>query len=145
MSEPKPIGRHQHKRHQARCLAVQALYQWQLHQRPVEALLETVKINSEYPYSQTYLTTLVRGSIERQQEIDAILQPAMSRPLEKCNPVEVAALRLAVYELLDCPQIPAVVVLNEAVEITKSFGASDGYKYVNAVLDKLLSKLRPDG
>lgn len=139
----KSSTRAPNRRHQARCLAVQALYQWQLHARPVAELLQTVDECSEHPYSKSYLQQVLQGCVERVNELDQALQPVLDRPLSQLNPVECAILRLAVYEWLACPQVPAKVVLNEAVELAKEFGATDAYKYVNGVLDKLRPKLRP--
>jgi transcription antitermination protein NusB len=126
-------------------LAVQALYQAQIHAQSVQELQENVAAHSEHAYSKTYLISLLGGCLSRQKEIDQLLQQVLDRPVTELNPVEYAVLRIAVFEWLASVDIPAKVILNEAVELAKEFGAVDGYKYVNGVLDKLLPKLRPHG
>ena len=75
-------------------------------------------------------------------EIDQLLSPKLSRTLDEVDPVERAILRIAVYELLKHPEIPYRVVINEAIEQAKTFGAEDGHKFVNGVLDKVSADVR---
>ena len=85
---------------------------------------------------------MVDGTIKYQNEIDEELTQVIDRDLAKIDPVEVSVLRLAVFEFMHLPEIPYRVVLNEAVELAKSFGGEQGHKYVNGVLDKMGARLR---
>lgn len=145
MSSTSDYNPQLNKRHQARRLAVQALYHAQMHAQSSKELQDTVATHSEHAYSKTHLSKLLDGCIARQAEIDELLSKGLDRPLADLNPVEYAVLRIAVFEWLACADIPAKVVLDEAVLLAKEFGATDGYKYVNGVLDGLLPNLRPHG
>ena len=90
----------------------------------------------------SYFQDLLRGVPTHLNELDAALSPCLDRALASVDPVERATLRLAAYELAHHPEIPYRVVINEAVELAKVFGAEEGHKYVNGVLDKLAKKLR---
>ena len=81
--------------------------------------------------------------IKESDALSADLQPCLDRPIEQLSPVERAVLLVAAFEFKHHVDIPYRVVINEAVELTKTFGGSDGYKYVNGVLDKLAVQLRP--
>lgn len=131
-------------RTQARRAAVQALYQSLVNdQRPEPSALEFV--TSEYAdrIDKHYFNDLVAGVLNQMTTIDQALSLAIDRELTAIDPVEASVLRLAVYEFLARPEVPYRVVLNEAVELAKSFGGEQGHKYVNGVLDKVGSKLRP--
>jgi N utilization substance protein B len=131
------------QRHRARELAIQALYQWDMTGDSATAVLEQfmAEQNTE-DANLSYFQKLVQGVVEHQAELDQAILPALDRELTELNTVELAALRLAVYEFVHCPDVPFKVVINEAVELTKAFGAQDGFKYVNGVLDKLAPALR---
>ena len=132
------------RRHRARAFALQAIYQWHVtHEVPnniVTHFLEehAEKINAERHMDVDYFQSLVVGTIENIDSIDARMTPFLDRPLAQLNPVELAVLRLAIHELIKHPEVPQNVVLNEAIELTKEFGATDGYKFVNAVLNALI-------
>ena len=89
-----------------------------------------------------HLDTLLHGVIREADSLSADLTPCLDRPIEQLSPVERAVLLVAVYELKHHVDIPYRVVINEAVELAKTFGGADGYKYVNGVLDKLAAQLR---
>ena len=131
-------------RHQARHSAVQALYQWDLtEQEPGD--IEAHFIN-EFDLTGTdldYFDLLIREVPLYHQELDANLTPFLDRDIEQIDPVEKAILRLAAYELEYQRSIPCKAILNEAVELSKTFGAEHGYRFVNGVLDKLAQQLRP--
>ena len=74
--------------------------------------------------------------------IDAVLVPVLDRDLDALMPVELAVLRLSIYELMFCLDVPYKVVINEALELSKAFGSQDGYKYINGVLHNLAPTLR---
>ena len=90
-----------------------------------------------------FFEEMLRGVLLNSAELDAILAPALDRKINELNNVERAALRAATRELSTREDIPYPVVINEYVELTKLFGAEDGHKFVNGVLDKLATSLRP--
>ncbi len=134
----------QKMRHNARRVAMQALYQWQ-HTTPsskelIQQFLEDQPSNS---LDLSYFEALVRGTIKHADEIDADIKPLLDRDIKRLNPVELAILRVSTYELIHQLDVPYRVVINEALKLAKTFGAEQGHKYVNAILDKLSVKLRP--
>jgi N utilization substance protein B len=94
-------------------------------------------------FDSDYFSELVHGVPTRLNELDAALAPCIDRALESVDPVERAILRLGAYELIEHPEIPYRVIINEAVELAKTFGAEQGHRYVNGVLDKAARALRP--
>lgn len=132
-------------RTQARRAAVQALYQALVNDQPPEkATLDFVTAEYANKIDKNYFQLLVDGVIKNIDEIDSELGHAVDRDLKAVDPVEVSVLRLAVFEYMHRPDIPYRVVLNEAVELAKSFGGEQGHKYVNGVLDKMGARLRND-
>ncbi len=130
-------------RHRARERATQALYQWQLtDQSPREIEDQFVSEQDMSNVDGTYFHELLHGVAGRVQELDQQIGPFLDRTLEQVDPVERAILRLGAYELMQRPDIPYRVVINEAVELAKTFGAEQGHKYVNSILDKAAQKLR---
>lgn len=130
-------------RNRARQAAVQALYQWQLTQQPPDQI-ESHFINDHElnGVDLDYFHHLVREVPLHLHELDDHLIPYLDRDIEEVDPVERAILRIGVFELEFHPEIPYKVVLNEAVELAKTFGAEHGHKYINAVLDKAAIHLR---
>ncbi len=130
-------------RRRSRELALQALYQWLLNGDEADALCVQVAENKEYTRADTgYFQLLARGVIERAGELHAALQPFLDRPVQQLSPIEHALLLVGAYELMSCPEVPYRVAINEAVELAKAYGGTDGHKYVNGVLDKLASQAR---
>ena len=130
-------------RTQARRAAVQALYQALVNdQVPDKAELDFVTAEYANKIDKNYFQLLVDGVIKNIADIDAELAHAVDRDLKAVDPVEASVLRLAVFEYMQRPDIPYRVVLNEAVELAKSFGGEQGHKYVNGVLDKMGARLR---
>jgi N utilization substance protein B len=130
-------------RKKARRYAVQAIYQWQLSGDPIKDIefqfLESInakKVDIEY-FQDLLLNTLTRVS-----EIDEKITPVLDREFSEINPVELAILRLACYELIGRIDVPFKVVINESLELTKTFGASESHKFVNGILDKLAREIR---
>ena len=122
---------------------MQALYQWELTgQQAAEIQDHFLRDERAQPLDEEYFRELVREVPERHEALREALQPALDRPIENVDPVERAVLLLAAYELLYRPEVPTRVVLNEAVELAKHFGAEHGYKFVNGVLDKLAARAR---
>jgi N utilization substance protein B len=91
---------------------------------------------------QDLFRSIFQGVINRNQELDALITPELDRPIAELSPVEHAALLIGAYELAADLSVPYKVAINEAVELTKTFGGTDGHKYVNGVLDQLAQKLR---
>ncbi len=133
----------QRKRHQARRLALQALYQWQVTGDDIgDISSQFVAENDSDKYDIDYFRDLFQGVPTHLDELDRELQPLIDRDIERVDLVERAALRLGVYELLHHPEVPFRVVINESVELAKVFGADKGHRYVNGVLDKVSRKVR---
>jgi N utilization substance protein B len=131
-------------RRRSREMALQALYEWLLTGHDAETLCRAAVESKEFPRAdQTHLAALVHGVIEHSNDLHAGIQPFLDRPAESLSPVEHALLLIGGYELTQCPDIPYRVVINEAVELAKSYGGTDGHKYVNGVLDKLAAQVRP--
>lgn len=131
-------------RTQARRVALQALYQWQVNQDEVyliekQFFEDGLLSNLDREWFRELLTQV---SAQAEQLDEAYVQ-FIDRSAKLINPVERTILRMATYELQTQMQIPYKVVINEAVELTKRFGAEDAHKYINGVLDKVAKKLRP--
>lgn len=130
-------------RHKARKYALQAIYQWQYTQdAPTEIERQFHEDNDFSTIDTDYFSELVHQIPKNLLEIDDNIKKAIDRPLNDLNQVELAVLRIAVYELLHRQDVPYKVVINEALQITKTFGSKDGFKYVNGVLDNLAKNLR---
>lgn len=131
------------KRHEARCAAVQALYQWQHNPEPANELIKQFMTDHDMKnISVDYFAELVRGVTQHHVELDELYKPYLDRLPSQLTPIELAALRLGTYELRDRLDVPYKVVINEATEVSKKFGPVDAHKYINAVLDKLAGRLR---
>jgi N utilization substance protein B len=129
-------------RRQARENALQALYAWQLSGAdPLEAALG---LEESGRADRAFVESLVRGVPSRVAELDRLIAPHLDRSLERLSPVERAILYIGTFELVACPETPFKVVLNEAVELGKSFGAAEGHRFVNGVLEKVAAQLRPE-
>jgi N utilization substance protein B len=131
-------------RHKARRAAVQALYQWQMtEQAPTEIENHFILDHEMDDVDMEYFHQLVREIPLHRHELDDHLLRYLDRALDDVDPVELACLRIGAYEFEFQPEIPYKVVLNEAVELAKTFGGEHGHKYVNAILDKVALDLRP--
>ena len=129
----------------ARKLALQALYRWQLNEGPWQDLVQEFGTADDMPRADgEYFRQLIEGVWGSRQALDAQLAEMMDRKPEHLDPIEHAALLIGLYELTSRPEVPYRVSINEAVALAKRFGATDGYKFVNAVLDRAARKLRPD-
>jgi N utilization substance protein B len=128
----------------ARKLALQALYRWQLNQSPWQDLLAEFSSADDMVHAdRDYFRVLIEGVCGSHAALDAGLAGWMDRPPQQLDPVEHAVLLIAAHELERQPDVPYRVVINEAVSLTKRFGATDGHKFVNAVLDRAARTLRP--
>jgi len=137
-------AREQGPRHKARALALQGLYGWIVgggDAASIGAHLLTPEQSARLDIG--YFHDLLGGTIARADTLRAGFQGLLDRPVAVLSPVEHALLLLGSYELVHHPEVPYRVVINEAVELAKSFGGTDGHKYVNGVLDKAAGVLRP--
>lgn len=126
------------ERRRARELAMQAVYQWQLaEESPLEIEIQFHQNNNMAKVDADYFASILRGVTSSTMEIDSKILSAADRPMDELNPVELAVLRVAVYEFLFENDVPYKVVINEALEMAKKFGAIEGFKYVNGVLDTI--------
>lgn len=126
------------QRQKARRAALQALYQWQLNHMPLEDLLaEHLAAQNPKKVDQEYFKALVSGVINQLDEIDGLIEPKLDRKKDELEPIELAILRAATFELKDRIDVPYKVSINEACNLAKEFGTVEGYKYINGVLDKL--------
>ena len=130
-------------RHRAREFALQGLYQWLLNNEDAGAIDAHIREAHGFDKADSeHFNTLLHGAIRDAAILRADLAPLIDRPLDQLSPVEHAALLIGAFELKHHIEIPYKVVINEAVELTKSFGGIDGHKYVNGVLDKFAAKVR---
>jgi N utilization substance protein B len=124
----------------AREVALQALYAWQLSGADP---LEEARSMEGFERSD-FLEDLLRGVHGRAAELQTLIAPHLAREFARLSPVERAILYIGAYELAHHPKTPFKVVLNEAIELGKSFGGNEGYRFVNGVLEKVAGALRPD-
>jgi N utilization substance protein B len=136
----KPSG----SRRKSRELALKGLYQYLL--SPKELLLIVREMADEAEFSradETYFRSLLEGVFEKMSELDNRIAQFLDRPIAELSPIEHAILLISAYELIFDVSIPYRVAINEGVELAKSYGGTDGHKYVNGVLDKLAAEARP--
>ncbi|MGB5259753.1 MAG: transcription antitermination factor NusB [Gammaproteobacteria bacterium] len=132
-----------HARARARRYAMQALYQWDLSGTDLPLIRSQFLVNEDFSRAdQPYFIELLSDLPGQADVIDANIAEHIDRPLEQLDPVERAILRIGIYELLERIDIPYRVVINEAVQLAKKFGAEQGHAFVNGVLDKAARKLR---
>jgi N utilization substance protein B len=127
----------------ARKVAMQALYQWQLNGQPAaDVVRQFMEDEDSAGADREYFTELIKGCIDGNESINAAIAAFIDRPLEQLDPVEAAILMIGVFELQNRIDVPYRVVINEAVDLCKRFGATDAHKYVNAVLDRASRSIR---
>lgn len=130
-------------RREARSLSVQALYQWHMAGQAINEIEAQFRVDNDFAkVDGAYFHEVLHGVPANKSEIDGLILPCLDRPMNEVDPVELAVLRLSCYELLKRIDVPYRVVINEGIEMAKIFGATDGHKFVNGVLDKLAPKLR---
>ena len=143
MKQPRADGIDPAARSRARRRALQAVYAWQLSSSPVERVIDQFRAEQDMEIADLeYFEALVRGVVEHADELDAVLSKFIDRPIAQVDPIERAVLRIAGYELAHRPDVPYRVVINEAIETTKRFGAEHGHTYVNGVLDRAAAQWR---
>ncbi len=129
-------------RRQARESALQALYAWQLSGAdPLEA---AVGLEESAKGDRAFVQALIRGVRDRVAELDRLIAPHLDRDIARLSPVERSILYIGAFELAAHPETPFKVVLNEAIELGKSFGGTEGHRFVNGVLEKVAAQLRPE-
>jgi len=129
----------------ARKLALQALYRWQLNECPWQDLVQEFSDAEDMPRAdREYFRELVEGVWRAREALDADLSSWADRSPALLDPIEHAILLIGVYELRHRLDVPFRVAINEAVTLAKRFGATDGHKYVNAVLDRAARAARPE-
>ena len=127
----------------ARELALRALYQWLLTGDDLARLLVQAEEADEYPEANVeFLKTLLEGILEEAGALDGALSVHLDRPPRQLSPIEHGVLLIGAYELSHSLDVPYKVVINEAVNLAKAYGGTDGHKYVNGVLDKLAKDVR---
>jgi transcription antitermination protein NusB len=133
------------RRSVARKLALQGLYRWQINEGPWQDVIHELESSEDMPRAdREYVRDLVRAICDTHAELDAELAAWTDRKPRELDPIEHAVLLIGVHELKSHAEVPYRVVLSEAVRLAKRFGATDGYKFVNAVLDRAAKALRPD-
>jgi len=138
-SKPTPPG----ARSRARDLVVQALYQMQIAGHDLEELAAQFHERPDYQrVDKSYFDAVLGGIFEQMATLEEDIDELADRPIAQLDPVEKGILLLGFYELRSQPDIPYKVVINESVNLAKRFGAIDGHKYINALLDRAAKKLR---
>ena len=123
--------------------ALQGLYEWLLSRGDAGAIDAHVREHEGFDRcDRAHFDLLLHGAIREAEAIDATLAAHIDRKVELLSPIEHAALMIGTFELMRCIEIPYKVAINEAVELAKSFGGTDGHKYVNGVLDKVAAEVR---
>nr|WP_272907244.1 transcription antitermination factor NusB [Pseudohongiella sp. O18] len=129
-------------RQKARRMLLQALYQWQIARAPVNEIVAEFLVYYQGKIDREFFKEVFPAVISHVDELDAMMQPLLDRELKSLDPVEISLLRLGLYELAHRIDVPYKVVINESVELAKVFGATDGHKYINGVLDRASKELR---
>ena len=144
---PRPGGgaRPKSARRRAREAALQGLYEWLVGGADAGVIDAHVREHVEdfALADRAHFDALLHGCIAEASELDAVLARHVDRKTTALSPIEHALLMIGAYELRHCLDVPYKVAINEAVELAKSFGGTDGHKYVNGVLDKAAADLRP--
>ena len=137
------------ERRVARKLALIAIYQWQMRDNKYEeiyaGLQEDKDLSTDMPKADmAFFQALVKCAMRKTVEIDEVLNPFLDREAKHLDQIERAVLRLSTCELMNHPEVPYKVIVNESVNLTKKFGADQAHKFVNGVLDKVGTALRAD-
>ena len=131
------------RRYCARELVLQGIYQWRVTGGTIAFIEAQLRDTDEFQKADgKYFSNLLRHVLNSIEALEEKIQPCLDRPLKELSPVEYAILLMSTCELVHFPDIPYRAVINEAIELAKSYGGSEGYKYVNGVLDKLAAQLR---
>ncbi len=130
-------------RHRARELALQGIYQWRMSGGDHLEIEKTTRAEKSLGrYDIELFSQLLRGVVSHNEELVAAITPHLDRDMNELSPIEFSILLLGAFELSRHPEVPYRVVINESVELAKTFGGTDGHKFVNGVLDKLAAQFR---
>ena len=129
-------------RRQAREIALQALYAWQLSGE--DPLAQARTLEGFERTDARFVESLLSGVLGQAEALRALITPHLSREFARLSPIERAILYIGAYELASHPETPFKVVLNEAIELGKSYGGTEGHRFVNGVLEKVAAALRPE-
>jgi N utilization substance protein B len=133
------------RRRRARELALQGLYQWFVAGGTMQTITEQLYETKEFlKTDQEYFSDLMQGTLTNLTELEMHIQPCLDRPFKELSPIEASILLLSTHEFANHQEIPYRALINEAVELAKTYGGTDGHKYVNGVLDKLATQLRAE-
>jgi len=143
--EPEPKAPPKSARRRSRELVLQGLYQWRVGGAD-EAAIEAYAPEMEdfAKADREFFVGTLRGVIGQQEKLTEQISAHIDRAFTELSPIEACILMLGAFELSNHPETPYRVVINEAIELTKAFGGTDGHKYVNGVLDKVAAVVRPD-
>ena len=131
------------ERRRARQFAVQSVYQWQITKLNAGQIIDQFTVDQDLSKTDVpYFKELLTGVINHVEDLDEKLSPYLSRKIEDVDMVDIAVLRIAMFELTYRTDVPHKVVLNEAIELAKDFATDESYKFVNGVLDKALRSLK---
>ena len=148
LTETGPIAdnkteKYKSRRRIAREFVLQGLYQWRVAGGNAAYIEQQLRESEEFKHvDEKHFALVLHGVIERAEELEEAIKPSLDRSMKELSPVEFAILFLSTYELKHHPEIPYRAIINEAIELARTFGGSDGHKYVNGVLDKLAVRLR---
>jgi N utilization substance protein B len=132
-------------RRRSREFALQGLYQWQFTGEGAPQILKNLAEMEGYAKADAaFLDAELRGTLSEEPRLREMLEPLADRKWVELSPIERAILLMGAWELMHQQEIPYRVTINEAIELGKKFGATDGHKYVNGVLDRLATAVRPD-
>ena len=132
-------------RRRARQLALQALYQWQMAKSPLNQIEAQFRTDNDFSkVDGNYFGAIIHGVPSQANQLDETMAAVLDRPLDQLDPVELSALRIGCFELMNRKDVPYRVVINEAIELVKRFGAQDSHRYINGILDKLAPRLRSE-
>lgn len=143
MKHSRPDGIDPAARSRARRRALQAIYAWQMSGQAIAQVIEQFRDEQDMEIADLeYFEALVRGIEVHREQLDTELRKFLDREIAQVDPVERGVLRIAAFELLHRPDVPYRVVINEAIETTKRFGADHGHTFINGVLDKAAASWR---
>jgi transcription antitermination protein NusB len=129
----------------AREFALRGLYSWHLAQQDSVDIAATLREDAQFKKAdEAYFQHLFQGTLEDAPNLETKLGPHLDRSVAELSPIERSILMIGAYELVNCPDVPYRVAINEAVELAKLYGGTDGHKYVNGVLDKLARTVRSE-
>ncbi len=129
-------------RRRARKAALQAIYQQLVSQSAPTDIEAQFRAIHDDKVDFDYFCRLFHGVAEKQAHLDEVLEPFLDRPIKNINLIELSVLRLGAFELMDILETPCRVILDESVNLAKTYGSQDGHRYVNGVLNQLAGQIR---